>query len=108
MSHQEQIDRLAQLQANQEQDQLAQQQMIDMMQMQLTGDEMEEQGVVEVFKDAPFVSEEAERHAAEMRSLTDLIAGLEEKVEEFADTLNLHKEEKQQLRNYSSQLLIYI
>eukprot|EP00794_Sanderia_malayensis_P003607 gene3607-4116_t len=90
--HQEEIDRLAKLKEEEEQEKLAQQEMIEMMQLQMTNEDEEEE-MIDSYSRSPSVTSEMERHAEEIRNLTDKIATLEERVDEYEEVLDSKNEE---------------
>ncbi len=85
------MDRIAREKEEERLAKLAQQEMIEMMQLQMSNEDEEEE-VSEVSK-SPSVSSEVERHAEEIRNLTDTIANLEDRIDEYEEVLDMKNEE---------------
>ena len=93
--HQKEIDKMAQIQEEQKQNELAQQEMLDLMQLQMANEEEEE--VVSESSKSPSILSEMERHAEEIRHLTDTISTLEDRIDEYSELLEQRNEERAKL-----------
>ncbi len=94
--HREEMERLAKIQEEERLEKLAQQEMIEMMQLQMSNED-EEEDTVEVVSKSPSISSEEERHAEEIRNLTDMISNLEDRIDEYEDVLDSKNEENTKL-----------
>eukprot|EP00795_Rhopilema_esculentum_P013932 gene13932-4884_t len=101
--HQSELNKMAQIQEEQKQDHLAQQEMLDMMQLQFSHDEIQDDE--ESSTKSPSVSSEMERHAEEIRHLTDTISNLEDRIDEFSELLDQKNEEKDHLEKECQRLV---
>ena len=69
-----------------------------MMQLQFSHEEIQDDE--ESSTKSPSVSSEMERHAEEIRHLTDTISNLEDRIDEFSELLDQKNEEKDNLGVY--------
>ena len=91
---------MTKIQEEQKENELAQQEVLDMLQLQMAADEEEEDDAeeekVESSKSA-LVMLEMERHAEEVRHFTDTISNLEDRIDEFCELVDQKNEEKSSL-----------
>lgn len=114
--HQLEIEKMAKIQEDQKENELAQQEMLEMLQLQMANEgadeeEDDEEQEVESTKSVSMLSE-MERHAEEIRHLTDTISNLEDQVEEYSELLEQKNEERIKLgmlaMSYSDPLTVLL
>ena len=85
---------MAQVQEEQKHNERAQQEMLDLLQLQMANQDTDE-GEKEPPESS--ITPQMERHAAEIRQLTDTISNLEDRIDEFSEALEQRTEEKNQI-----------
>ena len=89
--YRKEISQMAKIQEEQKHNERAQQEMLDLLQLQMANqDEDEEEDSA---TRSPSISSQDERHAGEIRHLTDTISNLEDRIDEYSEILEQKTEE---------------
>lgn len=87
---------MTEFQEEQKHNERAQQEMLDLLQLQMANEDNDEEEKESLASSSP-ITPQMERHAVEIRQLTDTISNLEDRIDEFSEVLEQRTDEKNQI-----------